>query len=100
MIVGNLDVFGAGLRPPEYNTPLIVDADRVFSSQVALQGFQPVARWKSEIFKPRRTIDHDKFSAGGCSQARWESLRDLAVRKDGFRPVPSVTLDRHAPNVS
>jgi hypothetical protein len=44
MIVYDLDVFSACVRPPEAHTQLIVHTDAVLADAIALQGLQPIAR--------------------------------------------------------
>jgi hypothetical protein len=43
MIVGDFDLFRAGIRPDEANPPLLVDAERMLATPVAGQSLQPIA---------------------------------------------------------
>src|SRR5215469_617523 len=49
VIVHDLNVFGAGVGPPEAHPPLIVDPDRVLSSSLARERLQAVARRRTQV---------------------------------------------------
>jgi hypothetical protein len=45
VVIDNFNISGAGLRPYKADPPLIVNPDAALADSVALQLFQPVARW-------------------------------------------------------
>jgi hypothetical protein len=45
MVIADGDLGGAGIGPPENDSPLVVDADGVKSLKVASECFEPIARW-------------------------------------------------------
>src|SRR5579862_4176281 len=49
MIVGDFDVCGSFVRPPEYNAPLSIDSYAVFSLHVSLESFQSVASGRFQV---------------------------------------------------
>jgi hypothetical protein len=68
MVVHDLHIMGAGQGPSEANAELIVHADAMLASTVALERFEPIARWHPKIIKlscdlqlpqlaPRRRFD-------------------------------------------
>lgn len=63
MIVGNLDVPRLAIPPLEAEPPLIVDADAVLASTIAVQRLQTVAGRHAQIVEPLRGIDRQKLRA-------------------------------------
>jgi len=45
MVIDNLDIGGAAIRPDKAHTPLIVDANAVLTGAIPFQGFQSIA-WR------------------------------------------------------
>ena len=44
MIVHDLDLFGAALRPAEAHTKLIVNSDAVLAGSISFERLEPIAR--------------------------------------------------------
>jgi hypothetical protein len=44
VIVHDLDVFGAALRPAEAHTKLIVNSDAVLAGSISFERLEPIAR--------------------------------------------------------
>ncbi len=51
VIVHDLDIFGARVRPSKADPELIVYADAVLSCAVSLQRLETVPRWDTQILK-------------------------------------------------
>jgi len=51
VVVHNLNVFSAALRPTEADAKLIVDANAVLPLPISLEGFQTVSRRHVEILQ-------------------------------------------------
>jgi hypothetical protein len=49
VIIDDLHIFRARIRPSKANTPLLVDPDAVLASAVALEGLEAVARRNLEV---------------------------------------------------
>jgi len=49
MVIYNLDILGVTVRPPEADTPLVVDPNAMLISTFTFQQFKPVIRWSPEI---------------------------------------------------
>lgn len=67
MVVHDLDVFRASLRPAETHAELIVHADAVLSFAIAFQGFQVVARRRAQERQRLRRIELRQFA---CRRVR------------------------------
>ena len=80
MIVDNLHIPRAFSRPAKTYAELIVYANAVLPGAVACQGFQPVARWYTEIIEPRRLIE-DRQLPHSDSLYIDESLHSLALEQ-------------------
>jgi hypothetical protein len=57
MIAHDLDGHRLRAVPNEADPPLLVDPDASLPTSIALQGFQPVARWDSEILEAASRIN-------------------------------------------
>lgn len=92
MVVNNLDIFGARVRPPEAHTELIVDADAALAGAVTLQRFETIARRHPEIVEPRRDLQ--------LSQLTPRNVRDIPepfdplTRREGLRVGALEALDQ------
>jgi len=53
MIVYDLDVIGVTRLPAKAYPPLVVDANAVLTTSIALERFQPIPRWGLEIIQTR-----------------------------------------------
>jgi len=62
----------ASLAPSEANAPLIVDADAVPAAPVAMQGFEPVTRWNSQIVQLLGRIYCKDLGAGTALNLIWQ----------------------------
>jgi len=62
MVVDDLNFTGVSVSPCKANAPLIVDADAVFTSAIALQSFEVVTRQRGERLDIRRSIKHVQFA--------------------------------------
>ena len=49
MVIDDLDQLSAAVSPDKAEAPLIVDADAVLPSAIALEGLQPVAWRRAQI---------------------------------------------------
>ena len=52
MIIDDLHIFRPGSGPAEADAELVVDADAVLSSAIALERFEAVAGGHSKVFQP------------------------------------------------
>src|SRR5450755_433544 len=82
VIVDYLHVFGTLIGPPERDPPLIIDADRVLTRQIALEGFKAVAGRRVQGLKKGGGVHHDQFSASDLGEICGETLRRHATLKD------------------
>jgi hypothetical protein len=63
VIIDDLDIVGAVIAPGETNPPLIIDADRVLPSPVALERFESVAWRRAQVIKYSGAIQQKKFAS-------------------------------------
>ena len=62
VVVDDLDVEGIGGAPEEADAPLIVDADAVLASTIALERLEPIAGRNAEVGEGVGRIEDDEFS--------------------------------------
>jgi hypothetical protein len=55
MVIDNLN-FVRSIAPLKYNSPLIINPDRMIARPISLQGFQSIAWRNSKIGEPIRDI--------------------------------------------
>ena len=64
MVVCYFNVIGVSVFPAKADSPLIVDPYAVLPLAIALQGFEPVARWDPEVFQLPGPMKVQKSSPG------------------------------------
>ncbi len=93
MIVYDLDIFCACNRPPEAYPKLLIHADAILPGTVALERFEPVSRWDTEVFKPSRDLQLSKLAPRNCLDIH-ESWHTLTVC-EGLRVSTSERYDHN-----
>src|SRR4051812_7425720 len=73
---------GARIGPSEQDPPLIVDADRELTRQIALESFKAIAGRSVQGLKNVGGVHHNQFSASCLGEIRRETLRDDAALKN------------------
>jgi hypothetical protein len=63
MVIHNLNVLDASIRPAEAHAELIINAYAVLAGTIASQGFQSVAWRNTEVIQSPRNLELPKFSA-------------------------------------
>ncbi len=91
VIIHNLDFLRPRVRPSKNNPPLIIDANRMKSREIAPQRFEPIARRGGKITKHSRAVYLDKLAA--CDKVRRESRRRLPRNQDRLGEFPLKTPD-------
>jgi hypothetical protein len=69
MVIHNLDVLSASIRPAEAHAELIINAYAVLASPITSQGLQSVAWRNPEVFQSPRDLELPKFSSRHDSDA-------------------------------
>ena len=64
MIVYDRDILCIALDPPEDDTILIIDSNRMVTAPVPFQGLKPIGRRNPKVSEIMGRIDHVKFSRG------------------------------------
>jgi hypothetical protein len=59
-VLGDFNVVGMVVLPDKTDSVLIVDSNAVPTFLIALQGFQPIARWDQEIVKSLGAVQRHK----------------------------------------
>jgi hypothetical protein len=77
MIVNDLNIFSACVRPPEAHAELIVHTDAVLAGAIALQCLQAIARRYPEIVQSRRDLQLPQLTSRNGRNIR-EPLDPLA----------------------
>jgi hypothetical protein len=62
MIIDYAHAMRVAFGPSEYDSPLVVDPDRMEAAQVAPQLLQPVGWRYSQVFKPGGNVDGHELS--------------------------------------
>jgi len=84
MVIHDLNVFGASVRPMETYAELIIDADAVLAGPVALKGFQPVSGGHTQIIQSPRDLQLPQLAA--CDSG------DVGESLDRFTPRKSLCV--------
>ena len=95
VVVDDLDVEGIGGAPDEADAPLIVDADAVLASAIALEGLEPVAGRNAQVGEGVGRIEDDEFPKRDALKAGGQTTR-AATLKERFRVGVAEGAD-HAP---
>jgi hypothetical protein len=93
MIVDDLDIRWTIFCPPEANTPLVVDPDRMLAFTVLPQGFEPIGRRDSEVVEPLRRFEHLELATGNRKYLDRKALGALAIEYR-FRDLGLETSDQ------
>jgi hypothetical protein len=78
MIVHDLDVFGACVRPTEAHAELIVYTDAMLSRSITPQGLQPIARGHPQIVQSTRDLQLPELASRNGGDVR-EPFDPLAL---------------------
>lgn len=73
MIVHDLDIVRVAVAPAEADPPLVVDANAVLAAPIALERFQPVARWHSQVIEALGGVELHEFPKHDPLELRRES---------------------------
>jgi len=63
MVIHNLNILSAPIRPPEAHAELIINAYAVLAGPLTSQGLQSVAWRDTEVFQSPRDLELPKLSA-------------------------------------
>ena len=95
VVVDDLYVEGISGAPDEADAPLIVDADAVLASTIALERFEPIAGRNAQVGEGVGRIEDDEFPKGDALKAGGQTTR-AATLKERFRVGVAEGAD-HAP---
>ncbi len=84
VVVDDLYVEGISGAPDEADAPLIVDADAVLASTIALERLEPIAGRNPQIGEGVGRIENDEFSKRDALKAGGQTTR-AATLKERFR---------------
>jgi len=57
MIVNELNVVALAIVPPQYDSPLVIDANAMKPRPATTKCLEPISRWRAEIPKLLSRID-------------------------------------------
>ena len=80
MVIDDLNLVGIPITPDETNSPLVIDADAVLPSPVAVQGFQPVSRWHAQVLQRPSTVQVFELAPGCVLQVGRQPPRMLTPK--------------------
>src|SRR5690242_8389092 len=93
VIVDDLDVLGTGVCPSEYDSPLIIDPDRVPARQAASKSLQSVSWWHGQVVQHDSIVQLDQFPTRDLGERLWKALGNLPFSKNRFREPPLEASD-------
>jgi hypothetical protein len=93
MIINDLDLLGAFIRPPEYDPPLIVYSYRVLAGEIASQGFQAVSRRGSEIAEHGGVVELYQFATSDPGNVGRKPLRNTSLLENQLGERPTEAPD-------
>jgi len=85
VIVGDLDIFRAGVRPLEYDPPLVVDSDRMLAKPVTFKRLQPVSWRHRQIVQNDGIVYLNQLPARDLRERLGKALGNFVVSKNRFR---------------
>jgi hypothetical protein len=94
MIVDYFYVFRPCISPPKDDPPLIIDADRMLTSQIALERLQSIARRDPKVAQSASAVDLDKLAPSDFDEVRREALRRAPFHKDQLGVLAPETADQ------
>ncbi len=98
MIIPDANVRRPRLGPPENDAPLVVDTDAMIASEIAMQGFEAIIRWRHEIRESAGGVHHIQLADGNLLDVHPAApFADGAVVEQVFGVFVVETLDGHAP---
>jgi hypothetical protein len=62
MIIDDFNLLGSPVAPHKTNPPLVVDANRVLTLTVTLEGLQPIAGWLPQIIQRAGAIEEQELA--------------------------------------
>src|ERR1700689_2060420 len=92
VVVDDLDPLGSSVRPTEADTPLLIDADAVGASPIALELLEPVSRRHPQIIECLGSIQDEQLPQRRALGA----LVELAHPLSSPEPAPRA-ISRKAP---
>ena len=79
MVIDNLDFVGIPSTPSKYDSPLIVDSNRMKAPPISLQTLEPVARRGPKIPQVRGLVQILQFPSGRTMQIGRKRTRCLRL---------------------
>ena len=96
MIITDAHVRRPRLGPPEIDAPLVVDPDAMIASEIAMQCFKAIIRWRHEILESADGVHHIQLAGGNLLEVHPAApFADGAVVKKVFGVFVVETLDGH-----
>jgi hypothetical protein len=70
VIIHDLDIFGASVRPTKTHAELIIDTDAMLPRAIAFQGFQSISWRHPQILQPARDVQLPQLTSRYRRDAR------------------------------
>jgi hypothetical protein len=65
--------------PPKRHSVLLIHPDAVAAGLVALQQFEPITGWDSEIVQPTRRVNQSQLPLDAAPQFAWDASSGARV---------------------
>ncbi len=62
MVIDDVDIFRARIRPTKTNAPLIIDSDALLTETASLECLKVITGWNTQIIKPSSDFKLSQFS--------------------------------------
>jgi hypothetical protein len=90
MVVGDLDIAGRSIRPPETDPPLIIDPDTVLPDTIALQSFQAVSGRYPQVLQFDSILKESQFPSCDLEKITRDSFDALPLPDTLREPAPET----------
>lgn len=94
MIVDDLDIGRAAIRPNKTEPELVVQTNGMLALSVSVQGLEPVAGRKSKIVETSSVIQHQQFAFRDPDQVGRKPLAGHPTLQDALREAVLESYDR------
>jgi hypothetical protein len=79
VVVDDLDILGASIRPNEADAPLLIDSDAMLAGAIILEGFKLIAGRHSQVAQHLGIVQHSQLPQRGLLDILWQLPAEFAT---------------------